>query len=133
MTTIDATVTRLKRIEGQVRGLQRMVAEARPYEETITQFMAIRAALDKVGITIVADHIQDCTRRQSAGLACIGDLERALALFLRMDWRVHPFDPDPFDPDPTDMNGESAPAPTPTPVNPPSPTRASRRRAAKLN
>lgn len=83
----DDSVARLRRIEGQVRGLQRMLAEERPYEEVITQFMAARAALDKVGIGLVSRHIQDCTRRQSAGNPCESELERALALFLRMDTR----------------------------------------------
>ncbi len=87
-------VARLRRIEGQVRGLQRMMAEGRPYEEVITQFMAARAALDKVGISLVADHINDCTRRQSSGTPCERELERALALFLRMDNRPVPEDPD---------------------------------------
>ena len=81
----DDSVARLRRIEGQVRGLQRMLAESRPYEEVITQFMATRAALDKVGISLVTQHIQDCARRQSSGNPCEAELERALGLFLRMD------------------------------------------------
>src|SRR5436305_7662944 len=84
---INEAVVRLRRNEGQVRGLQQMLAKGRPYEEVITQFMAARAALDKVGISLVAHHLQDCTRRQSAGNACEGELERALGLFLRMDTR----------------------------------------------
>jgi len=83
----DEALARLRRIEGQVRGLQKMLSDDRPYEEVITQFMAARAALDKVGINLVASHIHDCTRRQSAGDRCERELERALALFLRMEGR----------------------------------------------
>jgi len=87
MDAHEETAARLRRIEGQVRGLQRMVGEGRPYEEVITQFMAARAALDKVGIALVVQHLRDCTHRQSSGIPCEGEIERALALFLRMDSR----------------------------------------------
>jgi hypothetical protein len=46
---------RLKRIEGQIRGLQRMVEEQRDCEAILTQLMAGRAALDRVGL-LVADN-----------------------------------------------------------------------------
>lgn len=95
----EESVARLRKIEGQVRGLQRMLADGRPYEEVITQFMATRAALDKVGIGLVSQHIQACTRRHGSGDRCEGELERALALFLRMESRpiVSPFEPRPTD------------------------------------
>jgi DNA-binding FrmR family transcriptional regulator len=77
---------RLRRLEGQIRGIQRMLDEDRPCEEIITQMMAARAALDKVGISIVTEHVQECARMQT-GEAEEADrkaLERALALFLRL-------------------------------------------------
>jgi DNA-binding FrmR family transcriptional regulator len=52
--------TRLRRIEGQVRGLQRMVDEERDCETILIQLMAARSALDKVGLLIVSNYIDEC-------------------------------------------------------------------------
>jgi DNA-binding FrmR family transcriptional regulator len=59
MATEEIT-TRLKRVEGQVRGLQRMVDEGRDCEAILTQLMAARAALDRVGLLIADDFVRNC-------------------------------------------------------------------------
>ncbi len=51
---------RLRRVEGQVRGLQRMVNEERDCETILVQLMAARSALDKVGLLIVSNYIDEC-------------------------------------------------------------------------
>ncbi|MCL4458734.1 MAG: metal-sensitive transcriptional regulator [Chloroflexi bacterium] len=51
---------RLKKIEGQVKGLQRMIDERRPCEEILTQCLAACAALDQVAAQVVLNHIEDC-------------------------------------------------------------------------
>ena len=51
---------RLRRIEGQVRGLQRMIEERRNCEDIITQIIAVRAALDRVGLLAIQRHIDEC-------------------------------------------------------------------------
>jgi DNA-binding FrmR family transcriptional regulator len=51
---------RLRRIEGQVRGLQRMVEEQRDCEAVLTQLMAARAALDRVGLLVVEHYVEEC-------------------------------------------------------------------------
>ncbi|MCR4408227.1 MAG: metal-sensitive transcriptional regulator [Anaerolineae bacterium] len=56
----EEIVTRLRRVEGQVRGLQRMVSEQKDCEAIITQLMAARAALDKVGVSIVTNYLGQC-------------------------------------------------------------------------
>lgn len=56
----DEIITRLRRVEGQIRGLQKMVKEQKDCEAIITQLMAARAALDKVGVSIVTDHLEQC-------------------------------------------------------------------------
>jgi DNA-binding FrmR family transcriptional regulator len=53
----------LRRIEGQVKGLQRMVAEERDCEEVLTQIMAVKAALDRVTQDLVAATMADCFDR----------------------------------------------------------------------
>lgn len=55
---------RLKRIEGQVKGLQRMLLEARGCDEVVTQVLAARAALDKVAFEIISTHIESCLANQ---------------------------------------------------------------------
>jgi DNA-binding FrmR family transcriptional regulator len=53
-------LARLGRIEGQVRGVARMVEEDRYCIDVITQVRAVRAALDKVEQEILHDHLQHC-------------------------------------------------------------------------
>jgi DNA-binding FrmR family transcriptional regulator len=54
------TLTRLRRIEGQVQGLQRMIESGRECEQVLTQLMAIRSSLDQVGLILMEDHIGRC-------------------------------------------------------------------------
>ena len=51
---------RLARIEGQVRGLRRMVAEGEYCCDVLTQLSATCAALDQVGAEMAASHVQTC-------------------------------------------------------------------------
>jgi DNA-binding FrmR family transcriptional regulator len=56
----EALVKRLRRIEGQVRGVERMVEEDRYCIDVVTQITAIQAALDKVALGLLEDHAQHC-------------------------------------------------------------------------
>jgi CsoR family transcriptional regulator, copper-sensing transcriptional repressor len=56
----DAVVKRLRRIEGQVRGVERMVEEDRYCIDVVTQVTAIQAALDKVALELLGDHAAHC-------------------------------------------------------------------------
>ena len=58
----DALIRRLKRAEGQVRGLQQMIEEERYCIDILTQISATRAALDGVALKILEDHVQYCVR-----------------------------------------------------------------------
>jgi len=51
---------RLKNIEGQVRGLQKMVAEEKYCADILTQVSAVRAALKSVGMVVLRRHIETC-------------------------------------------------------------------------
>src|SRR6059058_1340916 len=53
-------INRLRRIEGQVRGVQKMVEEDRYCIDVLTQISAIEAALDKVALGLLDDHAQHC-------------------------------------------------------------------------
>jgi CsoR family transcriptional regulator, copper-sensing transcriptional repressor len=53
---------RLRRIEGQVRGVQRMVDEEAYCIDVLTQIASVVAALEKVGTILLKDHIEHCVR-----------------------------------------------------------------------
>ncbi|HEY8810020.1 MAG TPA: metal-sensitive transcriptional regulator [Solirubrobacterales bacterium] len=56
----EAVLKRLRRIEGQVRGVERMVEEDRYCIDVVTQVTAIQAALDKVALELLTDHASHC-------------------------------------------------------------------------
>ena len=56
----DAALKRLRRIEGQVRGLIRMVEQDRYCIDVVTQISAARAALRKVEEEVLQDHVAHC-------------------------------------------------------------------------
>ncbi len=58
--TAQDLLDRLARIEGQVRGISKMVQERRPCDQVLTQIMAARAALEKVGAAVVTHNIEEC-------------------------------------------------------------------------
>jgi CsoR family transcriptional regulator, copper-sensing transcriptional repressor len=58
---------RLKRIEGQVRGVQGMVDEDRYCIDVLTQISAVQAALDKVALGLLDDHARHCVVGGAAG------------------------------------------------------------------
>lgn len=53
-------ISRLNRIEGQVRGISRMVVDGRYCIDILTQLQAVRAALTKVETAILQDHMGKC-------------------------------------------------------------------------
>jgi DNA-binding FrmR family transcriptional regulator len=68
--TKQSVAARLKRIEGQVRGLQRMVEDDRYCVDLLTQINAVRAALHKVEEQVLLDHVSHCV----AGAFASGDV-----------------------------------------------------------
>jgi DNA-binding FrmR family transcriptional regulator len=58
--TKDQLLARLRRIEGQVRGVERMVDDERYCIDVLTQITAIQAALDKVALGLLDDHTRHC-------------------------------------------------------------------------
>lgn len=68
--TRQTVLARLRRIEGQVRGLVRMVEDDRYCVEVLTQINAVRAALHKVEEQVLKDHVSHCV----AGAFATGDL-----------------------------------------------------------
>src|ERR671917_1851466 len=58
--TKDDLLKRLRRIEGQVGGIQRMVDDDRYCIDVLTQISAVQAALDKVALGLLDDHVKHC-------------------------------------------------------------------------
>jgi len=65
----DALVKRLHRIEGQVRGLERMVEDDRYCIDVLTQIAAVNTALESLAFRILDDHVRHCV----AGALASGD------------------------------------------------------------
>jgi len=80
-------LARLRRIEGQTRGLQRMVEEDQYCVEVLTQISSVMGALQKVGMIVLEDHIQGCVRNALApgepGDQAIKDLIAVVERFAR--------------------------------------------------
>jgi DNA-binding FrmR family transcriptional regulator len=78
----DQLLTRLRRIEGQVRGVERMVEDERYCIDILTQISAAQAALDKVALGLLDDHARSCVasdpteERTSELMAAVGRLMR---------------------------------------------------------
>lgn len=76
---------RLKKVEGQVRGLQRMVEEGKDCADVVHQLSAARKALDKVGFIILTSRMQECVQhRQDEGYDSDQAMDEAMKLFLTL-------------------------------------------------
>jgi CsoR family transcriptional regulator, copper-sensing transcriptional repressor len=62
----DSLKKRLHRIEGQVRGIERMVDEDRYCIDILTQVGAVRTALESLGFELLEDHVTHCVKEALA-------------------------------------------------------------------
>jgi DNA-binding FrmR family transcriptional regulator len=78
---------RLRRIEGQVRGLQRMVDEDTYCIDVLTQLAAVTKALQSVGLHLLEEHLNHCVAGAQAegsdATALVGEATRAVERLLR--------------------------------------------------
>ena len=72
---------RLRKIEGQIRGLQRMVEEQRDCSDIIVQMLAIRSALEQVGMKLLDQQLYDCF--PDSDEANLEPLKKSLRLWVR--------------------------------------------------
>ena len=56
----NALIKRLHRIEGQVRGIEKMVEDDRYCIDILTQIGAVKTALEQVGVKLLEDHVSHC-------------------------------------------------------------------------
>lgn len=82
----DAVLRRLRRIEGQVRGLQRMVEEDRYCIDVLDQVAAATRALQSVALELMDDHLAHCVAHavQTGGDEAAAKLDEASAAIARL-------------------------------------------------
>ena len=83
----EALIKRLHRIEGQVRGIEKMVTEDRYCIDILTQIGAVSTALDSLAFQILDDHVKHCV----AGALASGDEAEAQAKAEELLGAVHRF------------------------------------------
>jgi DNA-binding FrmR family transcriptional regulator len=92
--TREKMTRRMKRIAGQVGGIDRMIAEDRYCVDILNQISAARAALDALGVELLTDHVETCIAGKSCGKGhrqakamkpdeLIAELRTALSRFLK--------------------------------------------------
>jgi DNA-binding FrmR family transcriptional regulator len=83
-TEVESLLARLRRIEGQIRGIQRMLEEDRVCEDIVTQVMAARTALDQVSIHLLDHHVQRCMCSDEAPEQAMKNMQQALKMWMRL-------------------------------------------------
>ncbi|GAB4244446.1 MAG: metal-sensitive transcriptional regulator [Thermoleophilia bacterium] len=80
---LEKVLNRLRRIEGQVRGLQRMIDEGKECEQVLTQLSAVKSALDRVGIHLISHRMKECLETGAAAPVDEHAMEQAFEIFLK--------------------------------------------------
>jgi CsoR family transcriptional regulator, copper-sensing transcriptional repressor len=95
MTTVQKKLTtRVKRIAGQVAGIERMLEEKRYCVDILNQIAAVRSALDALGVELLTTHLENCVIGHGSGSehdtakpmsqeALLDEVKTALSRFLR--------------------------------------------------
>jgi DNA-binding FrmR family transcriptional regulator len=81
---VESLLARLRRIEGQIRGIQRMLEEDRVCEDIVTQLMAARSSLDQVGVRLLEHHVERCLCSDETPEQAARNMQQALKLWMRM-------------------------------------------------
>lgn len=82
----QALIRRLNRMEGQVRGIARMIEGDRYCVDVLIQISALRSALDALGMQLLQDHTEGCVQsaiRSGQGEQAIGELMEVVRKFAR--------------------------------------------------
>ena len=81
----DDVVNRLRRLEGQIRGVQRMIEEGQDCRDIVTQLSACKAALDRVGYRLVVAGMRHCATVDPSGDAAPNiDADELERLFMKL-------------------------------------------------
>ncbi|MFP3974731.1 MAG: metal-sensitive transcriptional regulator [Chloroflexota bacterium] len=81
----EVLVHRLRRIEGQVRGIEKMIEEGRDCESIVTQLAALRSGIEGVGALLLNNYMQLCFRKaDDSESVTVDSLARAVAIWGRV-------------------------------------------------
>jgi len=81
----EDVLKRLRRLEGQIRGVQRMVEEGKDCREVVTQLSACKAALDRVGYRLVVSGMRYCATSPEGSEVDEGvDVDELERLFMKL-------------------------------------------------
>lgn len=76
---------RLKKIEGQIRGISKMVERDCCCEDIVTQLAAVKSAMNRVSFLFISAHMQECILQNGKnGLSQEESLEKLTKLFLKL-------------------------------------------------
>ena len=79
----EAIIKRLRRIEGQVKGIQKMVEEGKFCGDILIQIAAVRSAMNSVGGLILEGHMKDCLKSYLDGDAEDETLEQLVETMIK--------------------------------------------------
>ena len=82
--TIDDLQKRLRRIEGQVRGIQAMLGDGRECADVVTQIAAVTRAMEQVGFKLVASGLTYCLTHPQEAAESGYDIERVEKMFMKI-------------------------------------------------
>ena len=81
----ELVLKRLNKIEGQIRGLQKMVADERDCESIVTQLAAVRSAIDSAGALVMNNYMKLCFRQSNeTDMAALDSLARVVSIWGRV-------------------------------------------------
>ena len=83
ITELTDVVSRLRRVEGQIAGIVRMIEEGRDCKDVVTQLAAASRALDKAGFKIIATGLRHCMTESEDGERAV-DVAEMERLFLSL-------------------------------------------------
>jgi|YelNatPaOPRAMG01_1025707.scaffolds.fasta_scaffold23979_2 DNA-binding FrmR family transcriptional regulator len=76
---------RLRRVEGQIRGLQRMISEGQSCRNVVTQISAVRSALDRAAFLYFAAHMKEClSASEGQGQGDMPTVDEMMEMFLQL-------------------------------------------------
>ena len=81
---VSDVVKRLRRAEGQIRGVIAMLEDGRDCAEVVTQLAAVSRALDRAGFKVIASGLQQCVVAQANGDDRSVDMQQMEKLFLSL-------------------------------------------------
>ena len=82
--TIDDLLKRLRRVEGQIRGIQQMLLDGRECRDVVTQISAASKALDQTGFKLVASGLTFCLTHPEQAAADGYDIDDVQKMFMKL-------------------------------------------------